>query len=140
MQDEEASRDLVQHDNDPTPSSYNTAAPDRHGTNCAGVVAMAKDNGKCGVGVAYSARIGGIKVRLNQITDLTEASALGYHNNHVDVYSNSWGPSDSGFVVSGPGSLTKMTLKNGALKVQISKLTKGCSSSKPIFKSISFSL
>ena len=81
---------------------------------------MAKDNGNCGAGVAYHARIGGIKVRLNQITDLTEASALGYHNNHIDVYSNSWGPSDSGFVVSGPGSLTKLTLKNGALKVRIS--------------------
>ena len=78
---------------------------------------MAKSNGNCGVGVAYDARIGGIKVRLNQLSDLTEASALGYHDNHVDVYSNSWGPSDSGFVVSGPGTLTKMTLKTGALKV-----------------------
>lgn len=80
---------------------------------------MAKSNGNCGVGVAYNARIGGIKVRLNQLSDLTEASALSYHDNHVDVYSNSWGPSDSGFVVSGPGTLTKMTLKTGALKVPI---------------------
>ena len=79
---------------------------------------MAKNNGNCGVGVAYDAKIGGVKVRLNQITDIIEAGALGYRNNHTDVYSNSWGPSDSGFVVSGPGSFTKMTLRNGALKVQ----------------------
>ena len=82
---------------------------------------MAKNNGDCGVGVAYGAKIGGIKVRLNRISDLVEASALGYHDNHIDVYSNSWGPSDSGFVVSGPGKLAKMTLRNGALEVSIKK-------------------
>ena len=33
---------------------------DRHGTNCAGVIAAAANNGKCGVGVAYNANIAGI--------------------------------------------------------------------------------
>ena len=31
----------------------------RHGTRCAGEVAMVANNQKCGVGVAYNARIGG---------------------------------------------------------------------------------
>lgn len=34
-------------------------APDRHGTRCAGEVAAVANNGVCGVGVAYNARIGG---------------------------------------------------------------------------------
>lgn len=32
---------------------------DNHGTSCAGVIAMVKDNGVCGVGVAYNANIAG---------------------------------------------------------------------------------
>lgn len=31
----------------------------RHGTRCAGEVAAVADNGICGVGVAYNAKIGG---------------------------------------------------------------------------------
>lgn len=30
-----------------------------HGTRCAGEVAMQAGNGKCGVGIAYNAKIGG---------------------------------------------------------------------------------
>ena len=33
---------------------------DSHGTSCAGIVAMEKSNGVCGVGVAYNSRITGI--------------------------------------------------------------------------------
>ena len=31
----------------------------RHGTRCAGEIAMAANNHKCGVGVAYNAALGG---------------------------------------------------------------------------------
>lgn len=31
----------------------------RHGSNCAGVIAAEGNNGQCGVGLAYNARIGG---------------------------------------------------------------------------------
>lgn len=31
----------------------------RHGTRCAGEIAMAANNGFCGVGIAYNAKIGG---------------------------------------------------------------------------------
>lgn len=33
--------------------------PPRHGTRCAGEVAAAANNGVCGIGVAYNAKIGG---------------------------------------------------------------------------------
>ena len=33
--------------------------PPRHGSNCAGVIAAEGNNGQCGVGLAYNARIGG---------------------------------------------------------------------------------
>lgn len=36
-----------------------TSSVDRHGTGCAGIVAMARDNDYCGVGVAYDARLVG---------------------------------------------------------------------------------
>lgn len=32
----------------------------RHGTRCAGEIAMVENNGFCGVGVAYDAKIGGL--------------------------------------------------------------------------------
>lgn len=48
-------------DNDPdvTPG-FSQGVRDAHGTSCAGEIAMAKDNGVCGVGVAYGARIAGL--------------------------------------------------------------------------------
>lgn len=47
---------MVDGSNDPSPaSSY-----DNHGTRCAGVVAMERDNHYCGVGVAYEATLSGI--------------------------------------------------------------------------------
>jgi subtilisin family serine protease len=32
----------------------------RHGTRCAGEIAMVENNGFCGVGVAYNSKIGGL--------------------------------------------------------------------------------
>lgn len=32
---------------------------DSHGTSCAGIIGMGKDNYKCGVGVAYNVKIAG---------------------------------------------------------------------------------
>jgi len=37
----------------------------RHGTRCAGEIAMIANNGKCGVGVAYNAMIGGMEKDIN---------------------------------------------------------------------------
>ena len=78
---------------------------------------MVKDNSQCGVGVAYECNIGAIKFNISRATDLIEALGLGRKNYYIQVYSNSWGPSDYGFVVKGPGTLTKQTLYNGATQV-----------------------
>ncbi|CDQ57944.1 unnamed protein product [Oncorhynchus mykiss] len=56
--DPQASYDM--NDNDPNPDTqYTLTRPKRHGTRCAGVVAAVANNGVCGVGVAYQAKIGG---------------------------------------------------------------------------------
>ena len=55
-QDSQASRDFIHYDSDPTPD-WNSEEPNSHGTECAGVVGMAR-NGICGVGVAHDANIG----------------------------------------------------------------------------------
>ena len=50
-------------------------------------------------------------------TDSHEADALGYRNDYIMIYSNSWGPLDTGFIVDGPGFYTRATLRNGILSV-----------------------
>ena len=78
---------------------------------------MEKSNSKCGVGVAYESNLAGLKIDLSHLSDLQIAEALGHYNDHIGIYSNSWGPTDSGRIVEGPGPLTTMTLKNGAENV-----------------------
>ena len=51
------------------------------------------------------------------MTDMNEARSLSYRRDLVDIYSNSWGPYDSGANVEGPGHLTKLAFKNGAAEV-----------------------
>ena len=46
-------------------------------------------------------------------TDLAEARSLTYANSIVDIYSNSWGPTDNGVLIDGPGNLTRMALQSG---------------------------
>ena len=59
FQDPEASYDFNSHDNDPFPR-YDYTNENKHGTRCAGEVAANRD-GKCGVGAAYGAKVGGEK-------------------------------------------------------------------------------
>ena len=47
--------DYIDNDEDPFPIS----SDDNHGTNVAGVIAMEKDNGICGIGVAYQSSVTG---------------------------------------------------------------------------------
>ena len=61
--------------------------------------------------------VSGVKVNLSSATDAVESSALGYQYSYVDVYSNSWGPSDFGFTVSKPGPLATSTLRSGVTRV-----------------------
>ena len=50
-------------------------------------------------------------------TDMNEARSLLFENDIVDIYSNSWGPSDSGSTVEGPGELTRLALQSGVNQV-----------------------
>lgn len=55
---------------------------------------MSPHNHKCGVGVAFNAKVGGIRCLDGDLSDLTEARALAFKNDYIDIYSSSWGPSD----------------------------------------------
>ena len=54
---------------------------------------------------------------LGSMTDLNEARSLSYKRNVADIYSNSWGPYDSGYTVEGPGHLTSLAFERGAAEV-----------------------
>ena len=62
----------------------------RHGTRCAGEVAAKINNHICGVGIAYHARVGGIRMLDGDVTDSVEARSLSHRPDHVHIYSASW--------------------------------------------------
>ncbi|XP_072022013.1 neuroendocrine convertase 1-like [Amphiura filiformis] len=102
--DKEASYNYNANINDPLPE-YDETDFNNHGTRCAGEIAAEANNGICGVGVAYNAKIGGICVLDGDVTDATEARAFGHRNDYIDIYSASWGPSDNGMTLEGPEEL-----------------------------------
>ncbi|CAH3150841.1 unnamed protein product [Pocillopora meandrina] len=89
-----------------------------HGNRCAGIIAGVANNNRCGVGLAYNAKIAGIRLFNDEgkTTDATEASALVHELGSVDIYSNSWGPGNWGIEIEGPGPLTTAALKHGVEK------------------------
>lgn len=98
--------------NHPDPSHVD--AGDGHGTNCAGVAGAVK-NTVCVIGVAYEATIPAIRI-LDQnygATDADEALALTHELSSIDIYSNSWGPSDDGTSFSELSSIQEEALEKG---------------------------
>ncbi|KAI3630140.1 hypothetical protein MIR68_011575 [Amoeboaphelidium protococcarum] len=87
---------------------------DTHGTRCAGEVAAAR-NSQCGVGVAFDAKISGIRLLSKVTTDTDEALAINFASQINDIYSCSWGPLDDGQHVDGPNALVQSALKNGII-------------------------
>lgn len=63
----------------------------------------------------------GIKMNVEESTDISEADALGFKEDYIDVYSNSWGPSDFGFYVQGPGRLAERTMQTAVREVGAEK-------------------
>jgi len=49
--------------------------------------------------------------------DEMEARALINANSLVDIYSGSWGPTDDGLMVDGPGVMAQIAFEIGATKV-----------------------
>ena len=99
--------DYCGNDGNPTPSSN-----DGHGTSAAGVAAGIGDNNYGISGAAMDADLIGIRLIACSNTDQDEADAIGHRRDLVGVSSNSWGPSDSGKVVSGPGPLLQASLED----------------------------
>mgnify|MGYP001795873552 CR=1 FL=1 len=52
-----------------------------------------------------------------RVTDKVEAESLSLNPQYIDVYSASWGPSDDGSTVEGPGTLATAAFLNGIEKV-----------------------
>jgi len=77
--------DLNSGDDDPMPAS--SKAKNHHGTRCAGEIAAIANNRVCGVGVAYGAKVSGIRILDGPMTDVLEASAFIKKYDVNDIYS-----------------------------------------------------
>uniref|UniRef100_A0A8C5M823 Proprotein convertase subtilisin/kexin type 6 n=1 Tax=Leptobrachium leishanense TaxID=445787 RepID=A0A8C5M823_9ANUR len=111
-----ASYDVNGDDPDPSPR-YDVNNENKHGTRCAGEVAASANNSYCIVGIAYNARIGGIRMLDGDVTDVVEAKSLSIRPDYIDIYSASWGPDDDGKTVDGPGPLARKAFEDGIKKV-----------------------
>jgi proprotein convertase subtilisin/kexin type 2 len=109
----EASYDFSSNDPFPYPR-YTDDWFNSHGTRCAGEIAAKRDNGICGLGVAYDSKIAGLRM-LDQpyMTDLIEANSMGHKPEAIDIYSASWGPTDDGKTVDGPRNATMRAIVKG---------------------------
>ncbi|CAL1543881.1 unnamed protein product [Lymnaea stagnalis] len=110
--DPEASYDFNDNDNDPNPR-YDPTNENKHGTRCAGEISMVANNNNCGVGIAFDAKIGGVRMLDGRVTDRLEGEALSFNHKHVDIYSASWGPNDDGKTLEGPGLMARRGLELG---------------------------
>lgn len=92
--------------------SGDTSSGSSHATQVAGLLAAERDNDVCSVGVAYQSKILSVKVVGTPLTDSQEAQALSHYSSNVDIYSSSWGPTESaGF--EEPGTMAKAALYAG---------------------------
>ncbi|KAL5274649.1 FURIN family protein [Megaselia abdita] len=113
--DPKASYDVNNNDSDPSPQ-YDMTDSNRHGTRCAGEVAATANNSFCAVGIAYGAKVGGVRMLDGDVTDAVEARSLSLFPQHIDIYSASWGPDDDGKTVDGPGDLATRAFIEGVTK------------------------
>ena len=99
--------DFCNNDGDPTPASN-----DGHGTSAAGVAAAAGNNSIGVSGAAPLASLAGLQLISCSTTDTREGNALSHERQSIDIYSNSWGPSDNGRTVEAPGPLMMAAFEN----------------------------
>ncbi|HJM13133.1 MAG TPA: S8 family serine peptidase [Candidatus Thalassarchaeaceae archaeon] len=101
------SYDWCNDDPDPAPSSWNG-----HGTAVAGVAAAVGNNSIDVAGAAFGATIAGSTLIACGTSDRLEADALSFHQDDIDIYTNSWGPFDDGTRLEGPGPLTVAAIED----------------------------
>ena len=63
--------------------------------------------------------VSGIRILDNELTDAIKAKGLGFRQDYVDIYSNSWGPEDNGHKVAEIGVMTEKVIRKGAMEVLI---------------------
>tara|TARA_B100001093_G_scaffold68951_1_gene59211 strand:+ start:8184 stop:11630 length:3447 start_codon:yes stop_codon:yes gene_type:complete len=102
--------DYCSNDGDPSPASN-----DAHGTASAGVAAGVGDNNIGVSGSAPRAGLAGLQLISCSTTDIRESGALGHERQDIDIYSNSWGPSDDGETLEGPGAMMVKAIEDDAL-------------------------
>lgn len=101
--------DINDNDNDPSPE----AADESHGTAVSGV-SVAASNGIDGAGVAHASLLVPIRILAAPITGAEGAEAMTHRLQYVDVYNNSWGPSDDLLVFfGGPSGTFLNALRTG---------------------------
>jgi hypothetical protein len=106
---------IVGHTSDPLP----TDRRDTHGTSVAGLILAGWNDDTCGYGIAPEASFAAIKVldRMLGLTDPLEAqaeSAWAFSDQYIDLYSNSWGPIDSGDYLGEVGHFTLQAISSVA--------------------------
>ena len=105
-------------DNDPNPflgpGPPNSNPGDYHGTACAGNAAARGNNGIGVSGTAPEATLVGMRLIAAATTDSQEAEALSHLPDLIQIKSNSWGPSDLGQLLDGPGPMTRASIANAA--------------------------
>lgn len=92
--------DYCGNDGNPSPSNW-----DAHGTAAAGVAAAVGNNSLGVSGSAPEAGLAGLQLISCSLSDTKESGALSHLRQSIDIYSNSWGPSDDGRTLEAPGPL-----------------------------------
>ena len=75
-------RSINDNDYDPMPRDN---GDNKHGTRCAGEVAAEANNKYCGVGIAYNARVGGVRLLDGMVNDAVEARSLSLNPSHINT-------------------------------------------------------
>ncbi|KAI9188968.1 pheromone processing endoprotease [Blastocladiella emersonii ATCC 22665] len=89
---------------------------DSHGTRCAGEITASANNTSCGVGIAYDAKLSGVRLLGGPVTTADEAAAFNYAYQTNAIYSCSFGPTDDGATVEAPSSITNAAMQNGVAR------------------------
>lgn len=71
----------------------------------------------CATDNIYGLCLVGVRMLDGDVTDSVEAQSLSLRNNHIDIYSASWGPDDDGRTVDGPATLARKAFYDGITKV-----------------------
>lgn len=95
---------------DPSPDH----AVDFHGTSCGGLAAARGSNAVGVCGAAPEATLVGLRLVSAPASDVEEAEAFAHSNSLIHIKSNSWGPSDDGRTLEGPGPLAASALAEAA--------------------------